>query len=236
MCTVSFVNSSDKFIITSNRDEKTERPKAMVPKKYLINHKNVFFPKDSKAEGTWYAVDENANVIVLLNGAKEKHVRKENYEKSRGLIVLDLISTDSVIKNWLTIDLEFIEPFTLVVFENQQLFQLDWDGNEKGMLQLDETKSHIWSSSTLYPKEVREYRSGLFYRFLNAKPIVSESEMLDFHQYTEEENIENGLIINRNDILKTLSITQSVIYKNKVTLNYFDLLNDEKFTSSFIII
>jgi transport and Golgi organization protein 2 len=236
MCTVSFVNSSDTFIITSNRDEKIARPKAIEPKKYLINHKNVFFPKDSKAGGTWYAIDENANVIVLLNGAKEKHIPKDSYRKSRGLVVLDLIGSDSILKTWSIIDLDIIEPFTLVVFENQKLFQLDWDGSDKGMLQLDETQNHIWSSSTLYSKEVREHRSSWFYSFLSSKQIVSESEMLNFHQYTEEDNPENGLIINRNEILKTLSITQSVIDKNKVYINHYDLVHDEKFTNSFIVI
>lgn len=165
MCTVTFVNSNGKYIITSNRDEQVLRPKAIEPKNYLIHHKNVFFPKDSKAGGTWYAVDENANVIVLLNGAKEKHTIRDGYRKSRGLIVLDLIGCESILKAWTAIELENIEPFTLVVFENLELYQLRWDGEEKSTLQLDETKNHIWSSSTLYPQEVRESRAKWFCQF-----------------------------------------------------------------------
>ncbi len=236
MCTVTFVNSNEKYILTSNRDEKVLRPKAIEPKNYLIHHKNVFFPKDSKAGGTWYAVDENANIIILLNGAEEKHILQENYKKSRGLIVLDLIGSSSIMKTWSIIDLDNIEPFTLVVFENLELFQLRWDGENKETLQLDETKNHIWSSSTLYPKEVRERRAKWFTDFLEPKAKVSESEMLNFHRYTEENNSENGLVINRNDFLKTLSITQSVIEKNKVILNHLDLIHEEQFTNSFIVI
>ena len=236
MCTVTFVNSNEKYILTSNRDEKVLRPKAIEPKNYLIHNKNVFFPKDSKAGGTWYAVDENANIIILLNGAEEKHILQENYKKSRGLIVLDLIGTASIMKTWSIIDLDNIEPFTLVVFENLELFQLRWNGENKETLQLDETKNHIWSSSTLYPKEVRERRAKWFTDFLALKTKVSESEMLNFHRYTEENNAENGLVINRNDFLKTLSITQSVIEKNKVILNHLDLIHEEQFTNSFIVI
>ncbi|WP_300565910.1 NRDE family protein [Flavobacterium sp.] len=236
MCTVTFLNNNGKYIITSNRDEKVLRPKAIEPKNYVINQKNVFFPKDSKAGGTWYAVDENANVIVLLNGAREKHIRKESYKKSRGLIVLDLIGATFIIKTWNKIDLDNIEPFTLIVFENLELFQLRWDGEKKETLQLDETKNHIWSSSTLYPKEIRESRAKWFYQFLGSKTTVSDAEILHFHRYTEEDNKENGLIINRNDILKTLSITQSVIEKNKVILNHLDLIHNEQFTNSFIVI
>jgi uncharacterized protein with NRDE domain len=236
MCTVTFVNSNGKYVITSNRDEKVLRPKAIEPKNYLIHHKNVFFPKDSKAGGTWYAVDENANVIVLLNGAREKHLLKDHYKKSRGLIVLDLIGSESILKTWHSIDLDNIEPFTLVVFENLELFQLRWDGERKETLQLDTAKNHIWSSSTLYPQEIRERRAQWFCSFLASKATVSEEEMLHFHRYTEEENAENGLVINRDDALKTLSITQSVIEKNKVILHHLDLIEPAQFTNSFIVI
>ena len=59
MCTVSFVASNGKIIITSNRDEQVIRP-AIAPQKYTINNKTLLFPKDPKAGGTWYVVDENA--------------------------------------------------------------------------------------------------------------------------------------------------------------------------------
>jgi uncharacterized protein with NRDE domain len=236
MCTVTFVNSNDRFIITSNRDEKIARPKAIEPKNYLINHKKVFFPKDAKAGGTWYAVDENANVIVLLNGAREKHIRKESYKKSRGLVVLDLIGSDSILKEWQRIELELIEPFTLVVFENLRLFQLRWDGQLKESLQLDENANHIWSSATLYSQEIRESRAEWFTKFMNSHQNVTENDLYDFHRHTQENDIENGLVINRDNLLKTLSITQSVIDKNKVSLHHYNLEEEEKFTNSFIVI
>ena len=121
MCTVSFVNANGKIIITSNRDEKTLRPNAIEPRNYLINNKKIIFPKDKKAGGTWFAIDEHSTILVLLNGADEKHTLKESYRKSRGLIVLELISSKSVIHAWKFIDLNNIEPFTLVLFENQIL-------------------------------------------------------------------------------------------------------------------
>ena len=90
MCTVSFVPTQNGICITSNRDEKISRSKAISPQKTTINNKEITFPKDPQAGGTWFAHDDK-NVIVLLNGAEEKHVSKGNYRKSRGLIVLDLI-------------------------------------------------------------------------------------------------------------------------------------------------
>ena len=121
MCTVTFVNSNGKHIITSNRDEKIVRPKSIAPKTYLINSKKVFFPKDPKAGGTWYAVDDAGDVLVLLNGATEKHIQKQEYKKSRGLIVLEIIGSENCLQHWETISLENIEPFTLVYYSKKRV-------------------------------------------------------------------------------------------------------------------
>ncbi|MBC7845091.1 MAG: NRDE family protein [Flavobacterium sp.] len=236
MCTVSFVSANGKVIITSNRDEKVLRPNAVEPRNYLVKNKSVIFPKDSKAGGTWFAVDENGTILVLLNGANEKHQVQPPYRKSRGLIVLEIISSSSPKDFWQEINLNKIEPFTLVLFQNGALFQLRWDGIQKETTKLDITKNHIWSSVTLYPKEIRENRAKWFHAFLDSNPTVSEKEMYHFHRYTEEENKQNGLVINRNNEMKTLSITQSVIEKNKVAILYYDLIAKKEIETSFIII
>jgi Transport and Golgi organisation 2 len=236
MCTVSFVHSNGKIIITSNRDEKVIRPNAIEPKNYLINNKKIVFPKDQKAGGTWYAVDEHSNVLVLLNGADEKHEVTGNYKKSRGLIVLEIIGSSSPFEAWQTIDLDIIEPFTLVLFENHKLYQLRWNGKEKNVLELDSNQNHIWSSSTLYSAAIREKRANWFYDFLDIQPEVNADELFNFHRYTERENTEHGFVINRNDTLKTVSITQAVIEKNKVEIHYTDLITERDFSNTFLSI
>lgn len=236
MCTVSFVCTNDTIIITSNRDEKVIRPSAIPPKNYTLNGKNIIYPKDPKAGGTWYVVDENGTVLVLLNGADEKHQLELPYRKSRGLIVLEMISSVSPKMFWDEIDLEKIEPFTLVLFQEKQLFQLRWNGAKKSTVDLEIDKNYVWSSSTLYSKEIREQRSNWFYAFLDSNPEITEAKMLHFHRYTEADNNEHGLVINRNDELKTLSITQSVIEKNKVMIHHLDLIAVKKYSKTFISI
>ena len=233
MCTVSFVHSNGKIIITSNRDEQVVRP-AVEPRNYLVNQKNLFFPKDPKAGGTWYVVDDSTNVLVLLNGADEKHQWNPPYRKSRGLIVLDIFSSESAIATWKTIDLDGVEPFTIVLFQDQQLYQLRWNGTDKSALKLNTNENHIWSSSTLYSKEIREQRAQWFSTFLDTTPEVTFEEMFRFHRYTEADNLQHGLIINRNDELKTLSITQSVIEQNKITVMHHDLIQELEFSNTFI--
>jgi uncharacterized protein with NRDE domain len=233
MCTVSFVNSNGKIIITSNRDEQVARP-AVEPSNYLVNQKKLFFPKDPKAGGTWYVVDDVSNVLVLLNGAEKKHQHHPPYKKSRGLIVLDIFSSDSAISTWQTINLDNIEPFTLVLFQDQKLYQLRWNGTEKSKQELNTNQNHIWSSSTLYSKDISEQRANWFSTFLNNKPQITFQEMFRFHRYTEPENPQHGLIINRNDTLKTLSITQTVIEQNKITVMHHDLIQEKEFSNTFI--
>lgn len=224
MCTVSFVPLKDGFCITSNRDESINREKAIPPTKYTIKNKEIYFPKDPRAGGTWFAHDAK-NCIVLLNGANEKHIPKIKYRKSRGLIVLDLISVENPLQEWRIIDLEDIEPFTIILFSDQKLYQLQWNEIEKSTIEFDATQNHIWSSATLYEKEVRNERANWFKNFINTEKQLNNEKLLNFHQFTKGDNKEYGLQINRNNNLKTISITQCIISDNNFTFNYIDLLD-----------
>jgi uncharacterized protein with NRDE domain len=232
MCTVTFVRSGTRSIITSNRDEQAVR-QAIAPKAYLLNNKTIIFPKDPKAGGTWYAVDDHANVLVLLNGAEEKHRWNPPYRKSRGLIVLDLISSAAPFSEWEKIDLSNIEPFTIVLYGNERLAQLRWNGIEKNTLELDPKENYIWSSTMLYPKDVREQRATWFDEFIASNPAPTPADMYGFHRYTGHEDLEFGLVINRNNVLQTVSITQTVIEDNNVSIVHHDLISDEEFPNSF---
>lgn len=222
MCTVTYIPTREGCIITSNRDEKITRERALPPTEYYIEGKKIIFPKDLKAGGTWVAHSET-KIVVLLNGAQEKHIPKSNYRKSRGLVVLELISAENSLEYWKTSDLKDIEPFTIILFENNKLVQLQWNEVEKNQEEIDEKQSHIWSSSTLYSKEIREQRKTWFCNFMQNKSNPTAEEILHFHQFTESENKEFGLQINRNEVLKTISITQCKVTHDKIEMVYLDL-------------
>src|SRR5690242_14234646 len=92
MCTVSFIPVKDTFIITSNRDEKLTRKKAITPVAYKEGEFYLIYPKDGDAGGTWIVMKENGDCAVLLNGAFLPHRATPAYRRSRGLILLDIIS------------------------------------------------------------------------------------------------------------------------------------------------
>jgi len=223
MCTLTFIGTKNGYCLTSNRDEKVARGKAIPPKKYEINGKTITFPKDTAAGGTWVAHDEKA-VLVLLNGANEKHIPTGNYRKSRGLIVLDLIASENPIEAWKNIDLVNIEPFTIVYFDGEHLVQWQWNSIEKITKQFKIEEPHIWSSATLYEPEIRAERASWFSQFYQEKKHISSEELLHFHQFEQATNSDYGLQINRNNILKTVSITQCIWQPNAIKMQYLDLL------------
>lgn len=227
MCTVSFISQNNKYTITSNRDEHTSRPSSFEPKEDIVNGCKLVYPKDPKAGGTWFAINENGTIGVLLNGAFEKHISQGSYARSRGLILLDIISSNSPMAHIEQIDLQNIEPFTLVLFENYTLVQFRWDGSKKDIKPLDKNQNHIWSSATLYSKEITTHRESLFRTFLESNDAIDAAAIVNFHS-TNNEDYENGFIIDRSTGLKTFSVTQAVIDKNEIVLDHFDLLQDKK--------
>jgi uncharacterized protein with NRDE domain len=233
MCTVSFVCTNHSFLLTSNRDEKITRPSAIEPKIYQTETKKIIYPKDAKAGGTWFVVDEFGNAIILLNGGKTKHIPKEKYRLSRGVIVLDLMASNAIVATWKTIDLTDIEPFTLLVLENKQPFQLQWSGEEKSTVQLDINQTYIWSSSTLYAPEIQQQRAQWFAQYMKKNKDVSAEKMKFFHKNTEPKDAKNGLIINRDNLYKTLSVTQTVISENSVSVNHSDLIQEQEYSITF---
>ncbi|NVN19777.1 hypothetical protein GUA46_15630 [Muricauda sp. HICW] len=231
MCTVSFIYSGGRHFITSNRDEHVSRPLALQPQEETIGSAKVLFPKDPKAGGTWFALNEYGSVAVLLNGGFVNHVPSGNYAKSRGLVLLDVISSEYPYASIQSMELQNIEPFTLILF-NGNLLEFRWDGHQKYYRPLDATKNHIWSSATLYTDEVIEHRRKLFQTFMDGKTQIAGSSVVDFHS-NNHDDYQNGFIIDRDSGLKTFSVTQAILDDGEIVMRHIDLLNDKFFEVPF---
>jgi uncharacterized protein with NRDE domain len=228
MCTVSFIRTKRAVVITSNRDEHSTRALAIAPKNYIVDSQNIIFPKDPQAGGTWFGIANKKTVIVLLNGADEKHTSKPPYAKSRGIIMLEMLSSINPKMFWISLNLENIEPFTIVLFQENQLFQLRWNGSEKTTKVLDAYQNHIWSSATLYEKNIREKRQLWFTDFLDKNNEPLADTIFDFHQKTKNNDLENGLCIARSNGMKTVSISQCVIKSDKLIILHADLVQNKR--------
>jgi len=223
MCTVTFLPLGDRnFVLTSNRDVGYKRAKAEPPHETVEEGVTLLYPKDGKAGGTWIGSSRDNRLICLLNGGFENHVQQESYRKSRGLIVKEILIAEDLEDILLTIDLDGIEPFTLVIVEWREelrLSQFVWDGVKRFNEDLD-LAPRIWSSSTLFDPEMRQTRNNWFESWKETKPGNPEA-ILEFHKNAGAGNNEVGVILKRERV-GTVSITQFV-KQGKTQMTYREI-------------
>ena len=223
MCTVTFIPAKDKFYLTSNRDEKLMRKQALPPTRYVHNNATLVYPKDAEAGGTWVAMHQNGNAAVLLNGAFVRHISMPPYDKSRGIIFLEIMSANMPVRKFLKTTLNNIEPFTLIVFDDNNLYECRWDGNKKHCIQLNRNRHYIWSSSTLYNEDIVKKRELWFAKWLNKNPNPTQRDILQFHQFAGDGDAQNDLRMNRDDKMLTVSVTGIELTNDKGIMQYIDL-------------
>ena len=230
MCTVTFIKHNEQIIITSNRDENIARPIATSPINVIENGIQLTFPKDPISQGSWFIVNQFNHVFVLLNGAKDKHKSLPPYRLSRGIILKKIAASINFDSIWDVLDLTNIEPFTIVAYVSNNLFQLRWDGlvKEKKILNINEAT--IWSSATLYDLDVQNKRKEWFNSFLQQNQKINSDLILDFHTKTQISDSENGLLINRLNKMVTKNVTQCIIENNSFVLTHLDLIENKKYT------
>lgn len=212
--------SSKGAYFASLRDENPQRLKSSIPITTEKSGMKFLSPLDPLGGGTWIGVNMKGCVIILLNGAFENHKRKSDYPKSRGLIVTELLSTEMPVVEWSLMDLDHIEPFTLLVWTEEKLFQLVWDGEEKHRILKDHRQAHIWSSSTLYNIEAKTIREKCFQNWIAMNPPISKLTVLDFFKSFTDNKI--GFIMNRNGVVQTLSYSFVALHHHRAEMDYYD--------------
>lgn len=232
MCTVTFYPNNNEYILTSSRDEVKYRP-TLPPKRYNINNQEITFPKDEVAGGTWIATNNNTKTVCLLNGAFERHQRKESYSRSRGLILLESFSYPAFADFISNVNLNGVEPFTLLLVDAEntlEITELRWDESQKHVSKIDATQPHIWSSSTLYDKTTQEQRQKWFQLLLEKHERLNKDLLLKFHLSKHDEDAFNDIVMERANGLQTVSVSQIVMKKGKVaTFDYHDLVANKNY-------
>lgn len=232
MCTVTFIPVGDKVLLTSNRDEKGIRKKALAPAITTHNQHQLLFPKDAQAGGTWIAAADYGTVMVLLNGGFIKHEPAAAYRRSRGLIFLDILSQGKALPAYKKINLLGIEPFTLIIWEEENLYECRWSGEEKYIREMDPTQPHIWSSVTLYTSDIIHKREQWFADWLKKHPTPASNDILQFHLFGGDGDAENDIRMNRNNSMYTVSVTNIDWDRKSANILYEDIIHQEKHFSS----
>ena len=232
MCTVSYIPATGGYFLTSNRDEKSTRSNALEPKIYSYKNTNLIFPKDPDANGTWIVLKENNDALCLLNGAFTNFIDKGNYQISRGIVVLEIAATQNMFDAFANIDLSKTAPFTLIMIYKNNLYECRWDGEQKHTKQLDVATAYIWSSATLYDEVQRTTRKNWFNKFIHQNYYPTQEEIINFHTYSGDGNVENDLVMNRDNKYFTVSITSIAVTDNSYML-YQNLTTHDRSSTAF---
>ena len=224
MCTVTYIpQSGNDFILSSNRDEAPSRSPQNIS---FAKHEEIelIFPRDAGAGGTWIAASEHGQVVCLLNGAFNKHKHQPPYRRSRGLMVLDFFTFSSPLEFSRFYEFEGMEPFTFIMAGNGELHELRWDEKQVHFKKLNATEMYIWSSATLYSKEVQQKREEWFRYWKENQKDFGLKAIQEFHRHGGEKDSWNGFIMNRFNVVQTVSLTNVIKNADHVTMIYDDLL------------
>jgi uncharacterized protein with NRDE domain len=233
LCTVTYIPLSEKeFFLTSNRDEAPERAAKEVSQRRL-NGQNVTFPVDRPVGGTWIAASDSRRVVCVLNGAFEGHRRTPPYRRSRGLMALDYFFMDAPSAFFNTYTFYNMEPFTFLIFDKGELWEVRYDGERLHTSLKDPLKPHIWSSSTLYDKPVRKKREQWFANWLGAASVIDQQSILELHRNGGEGDPNNDYVMNRNNLVRTVSITSVHYAQEEPRMLFQDLLVEKQPKGSF---
>ena len=227
MCTVTYLpREGANYLLTSNRDEAPARSPQNITHQRIAGQE-LAFPRDEAAGGTWIAISSANRLACILNGAFEKHERRPPYQRSRGLMALDFFdypSAEDFLKRY---QFEGMEPFTMIALERGQLLEFRWDEHHGYLQWLDASQPWIWSSSPLYPREIRRKREQWFAEWLKGKGHYTRNDILDFHRNAGEGDPWNDVVMNRGGIVRTVSITSIVKEDTFMDMQYHDLLNKQ---------
>jgi hypothetical protein len=225
MSAVTFIPVKDKIYLTCNRDEKKPEAAAIWPTEYTMKNCRMIFPKLTNTGGSWMAICSNGNAGVLLFDLIKKNPEKINSIK-RELVFIDIMDNARPLHFFLKMPLEGIPPFTLILWQYNNLYECRWDDHEKHCWPLRAYRPYIWSSSALYRNEIRKKRELWLCKWLNKYPSPTKADVYDFHHCAGDGNQENGIFMKGNAKISTISITGLELTAHKGIMNYVDFIGN----------
>jgi hypothetical protein len=230
MCTLTYLPLPEGPLLTFNRDERAARPHALPPSIHLHGDKQCWHPTDPQGGGTWVALEKGLmgqgdTFACLMNGAFRRHTPTPPYRRSRGLILLECLNASDIQTFAEGVDLEGIEPFTLVRMTPKGPVELRWDGEVKYLAPLPAYQAHIWASATLYEGIPHATRQLRFFELLQKgfeSDLAAADALLQFH-LRPTPTLEGDGICLVTPLGGTVSVTQVWFRKEGTQCRYLDL-------------
>lgn len=209
MCLVSYIPISDSdYCITSNRDEAPARAAYQIQTEQAGSGK-IYYPADTLG-GSWIVGSSTKRAICLLNGAFKRHMRQLPYKMSRGIMLKKFFEFDNAVDFIEQFDFHKIEPFTTVIAEPNYLFDFRWDGEVKHIKPLNRQEQYVWSSPTLYGQDAIDKRAVWFHDEMSKFDDITPEQIIKVHQAGGEKDRSIGFLMNWEDRVRTISISQII--------------------------
>lgn len=222
MCTVSWVHEDEGYQLFCNRDERISRAPGLGPR--LAARAGVRFvaPIDGDFGGAWIGVNEFGVSLCLLNGAPRPAGRVPAPHRSRGLLVLDLLSATCLAeineRVWRQ-DLSPFTPFTLAVLEpGLPAAVLEWDGEETAIAPYGDPYMPLVSSSFDQAGVLASRREELA-RAAGSAARLDSDVLHAFHRSHGNRPSAYSPCMHRPDA-ETVSFTHVRVTESAVTLTY----------------
>jgi hypothetical protein len=236
MCTVTYIPiESNAFYLTHNRDEDVKRAIATPPVKRIIHGRTHMFPVDPQGRGTWIGMSEQGRIASLMNGGSKDHDRNPPYRHSRGLIIPDYFKHPNVEVFLDSYDFLGLEPFTLFIFENGNIYEITKNEDGLDRLELDPSKPFIRSSRPLYTDKSMNERKISFIEWMFHPGEITKRRIMDFHRSLTFETTADQSKVPADHVLRTVSITSIHQDANQVFMHYLDKVNEISFKNGLRI-
>jgi hypothetical protein len=218
MCTVSWIQNSDRYHLLCNRDEKRTRKRAMPPQFKESLGTRYLAPTDGDSGGSWIAANQYGLSLCLLNGDQlPAPPDAMSHRRSRGLLLLDLIPLASLADlrgQIVNSDLSCYAPFTLLALElGLPALVGEWNGRQNTLYELASPVSMLTSSS-FDTVSVRNYRQE---RFNATAPSLTE--LSRFHRSHSAGPSAYSICMHRADA-ETVSLSQVCMTAHQVEFVY----------------
>lgn len=226
MCTATWFRTSGGYVVFFNRDELRTRKPARPPTVVERNGVRFIAPEDGDAGGTWLGVNERGVTIGLANGPTNEGDGGRNEAKrsfrSRGLLVLDLLSSATVAEAR-----ERVEGIDPGVYRPFELFAIGPDdearvwsfGDRELRAREAPSEGALLISSSRDPVRAKAERERLFESMMRERGRLDESLLAKFHASHEPERGAWSTCMHREDA-STVSESRIQVGEREVAFLY----------------
>jgi hypothetical protein len=206
MCTLSFVDRGEVYLVGMNRDEHISRGPGGIPRLHERLGARAIYPDDGKG-GTWLAVNNHGVTFALLNWTLPgEQAKQQDAHQSRGRLIplLTACQTQAAVGQVFgELSLDGTAPFRLLGFFPSSKQICEWCWNSVQLRAVDHPwQSNHWFSSSLSDQQADRLRRRACVSAWKQKDSGSPPWLLRLH--SSHESDEFGPCVHRPEV-RTLS-------------------------------